>query len=44
MCLRVGLGVKEVKFFLLMLSNYVVDGINQFIKGDNSPSLNGMTS
>lgn len=24
-----------------MISNYVVDGINQFMKGDNSPSVNG---
>lgn len=44
MCRRDGRGVKEIKFFLLMISNYVVDGINQFMKGDNSPSLNGMTS
>lgn len=27
--------------YLLMISNYVVDGINQFMKGDNSPSVNG---
>ncbi len=26
--------------FLLMLSNYVVDGLNSFMKGDNSPSIN----
>ena len=25
---------------LLMLSPYVVDGLNQFMKGDNSPSIN----
>ena len=43
-CLRDGRGVKEIKFFLLMISNYVVDGINQFMKGDNSPSVNRMTS
>lgn len=27
--------------FYLMTSNYVVNGINQFMKGDNSPSVNG---
>ena len=26
--------------YLLMLSNYVVDGLNTFMKGDNSPSIN----
>ena len=26
--------------FYLMLSNYVVDGLNAFMKGDNSPSIN----
>ena len=26
--------------FLLMLSNYVVDGLNSYMKGDNSPSIN----
>ena len=26
--------------FLLMLSPYVVDGLNQYMKGDNSPSIN----
>lgn len=26
--------------FYLMLSSYVVDGLNQYIKGDNSPSIN----
>ena len=41
MCRRDGRGIKEIKFFLLMISNYVVDGINQFMKGDNSPSVNG---
>ena len=25
---------------LMMLSNYVVDGLNSFMKGDNSPSIN----
>ena len=27
--------------FFLMTSNYVVQGLNQFMKGDNSPSING---
>lgn len=26
--------------FLMMLSDYVVDGLNQYMKGDNSPSIN----
>ena len=26
--------------FLLMLSSYVVDGLNQYMKGENSPSIN----
>ena len=26
--------------FYLMLSSYVIDGLNQFMKGDNSPSIN----
>lgn len=26
--------------FFLMLSNYVVDGLNTFMKGENSPSIN----
>ena len=26
--------------FLMMLSSYVIDGLNQFMKGDNSPSIN----
>ena len=26
--------------YYLMLSNYVVDGLNKFMKGDNSPSIN----
>jgi len=26
--------------FYLMISNYVVDGLNMFMKGDNSPSIN----
>ncbi len=26
--------------YYLMLSNYVVEGLNQFMKGDNSPSIN----
>ena len=26
--------------FVLMISSYTVDGLNQFMKGDNSPSIN----
>ena len=26
--------------YYLMTSNYVVDGLNSFMKGDNSPSIN----
>ena len=26
--------------YILMISAYVVDGLNQFMKGDNSPSIN----
>ena len=26
--------------YYLMLSDYVVNGLNQFMKGDNSPSIN----
>lgn len=26
--------------YVLMISAYVVDGLNQFMKGDNSPSIN----
>ena len=26
--------------FNMMLSSYVVDGLNQYMKGDNSPSIN----
>ena len=26
--------------YILMISSYVVDGLNQFMKGDNSPSIN----
>jgi type I restriction enzyme S subunit len=39
--------VKPTKLFYpkylywLLLSPYVVDGLNQFMKGDNSPSING---
>jgi len=34
-------GVVDNKYcFYLMLSDYVVDGLNQFMKGDNSPSIN----
>ena len=31
----------ENYLFDLMRSNYVVDGLNQFMKGDNSPSISG---
>lgn len=34
------LGYYPVFLFYLMLSNYVVDGLNAFMKGDNSPSIN----
>ncbi len=27
--------------YWLLLSPYIVDGLNQFMKGDNSPSING---
>ena len=26
--------------YYLMISDYVVNGLNQFMKGDNSPSIN----
>ena len=34
------LGYYPMFLFYLMLSNYVVDGLNSFMKGDNSPSIN----
>jgi len=34
------LGYYPIFLFYLMLSNYVVDGLNAFMKGDNSPSIN----
>lgn len=34
------LGYYPMFLFYLMLSNYVVDGLNAFMKGDNSPSIN----
>ena len=34
------LGYYPAFLFYLMLSNYVVDGLNAFMKGDNSPSIN----
>ena len=34
------LGYYPMFLFYLMLSNYVVDGLNTFMKGDNSPSIN----
>ena len=37
-CNSTGLLLPEYMYFL-MLSPYVVDGLNQFMKGDNSPSI-----
>ena len=34
------LGYYPMFLFYLMLSNYVVEGLNSFMKGDNSPSIN----
>ena len=34
------LGYYPIFLYYLMLSNYVVDGLNSFMKGDNSPSIN----
>ena len=34
------LGYYPMFLYYLMLSNYVVDGLNSFMKGDNSPSIN----
>ena len=34
------LGYYPMFLYYLMLSNYVVDGLNSFKKGDNSPSIN----
>ena len=34
------LGYYPMFLFHLMLSNYVVEGLNSFMKGDNSPSIN----
>lgn len=34
------IGVYPRFIFYMMLSNYVVDGLNSFMKGDNSPSIN----
>lgn len=34
------IGINPNYLFLLMLSPYVVDGLNQYMKGDNSPSIN----
>ena len=28
--------------FYIMISDYVVDGLNAFMKGDNSPSINNL--
>ena len=35
-----GIGYLPKFLFYIMLSNYVVDGLNTFMKGDNSPSIN----
>ena len=35
-----GIGYFHKFLFYMMLSNYVVDGLNTFMKGDNSPSIN----
>ncbi|MCI7170872.1 restriction endonuclease subunit S [bacterium] len=37
-CNSNGLLLPEYMFYL-MISNYVVDGLNQYMKGDNSPSI-----
>ena len=34
------IGYKPMFLFYLMLSNYVIDGLKSFMKGDNSPSIN----
>ena len=34
------IGYKPMFLFYLMLSNYVIDGLNLFMKGNNSPSIN----
>lgn len=34
------LGYNPKFLFYMMLSNYVIDGLNLFMKGDNSPSIN----
>lgn len=33
--------LNEKYLFFLMISDYVIKGLNQFMKGDNSPSING---
>ena len=35
-----GIGYFHKFLFYMMLSNYVVDGLNTFMKGDHSPSIN----
>ena len=37
-CNSAGLLLPEYMFFM-MLSPYVIDGLNQYMKGDNSPSI-----
>lgn len=34
------IGLDSLFMFVLMLSPYVIDGLNKFMKGDNSPSIN----
>ena len=33
-------GINPLYLYWMMLSSYVVDGLNMFMKGDNSPSIN----
>lgn len=35
-----GIGYNPKFLFYMMLSSYVIDGLNLFMKGDNSPSIN----
>lgn len=38
--IRASVGYNPEFLFWLMMSVYVVEGLNQFMKGDNSPSIN----
>ncbi len=38
--IRATVGYYPLFLFWLMMSAYVVDGLNRFMKGDNSPSIN----